>query len=67
MKQKEKTKAAALMPTTKKIQAFFGRGRGRLKTPDDRQKVLQVFDMGFDDGAHVVEQAKLLGAGLAAL
>ena len=43
------------------------RGRGRLISPDDRRKALQILEEGITDGARGQELALLLGVGLSTL
>jgi hypothetical protein len=47
----------------KKEPGLLGRGRGRLTSPDDRKKALQILDEGIADGARGHE----LGVGLTTL
>ena len=51
----------------KKEPGLLGRGRGRLTSPVDRQKALQIIDEGIADGARALELALLLGVGLTTL
>ncbi len=51
----------------KKDPGLLGRGRGRLTSPVDRQKALQILDEGIADGARACELALLLGVGLTTL
>ena len=51
----------------KKDPGLLGRGRGRLTSPVDRQKALQILDEGIAVGTRACELALLLGVGLTTL
>ncbi len=51
----------------KKDSGLLGRGRGRLTSPDDRRKALQILDEGILNGVLARELALLLGVGLSTL
>ena len=51
----------------KKDSGLQGRGRGRLTSPADRQKALQILPEGIAAGARASELAKLMGVGLTTL
>ncbi len=46
---------------------LLGKGRGRLTSPDDRRKALEILDEVIADGARAHELAVLLGVGLTTL
>jgi len=66
-KEKTQAEAAALLIASNTIQAFWGEGRGRLRSSDDRRKALEIHEEGMANGAWVSELPLLLGVGLSML
>ncbi len=52
---------------SKKDPGLLGRGRGRLTSPIDRHKALQILDEGMADGSRASELVRLLGVGMSTL
>jgi hypothetical protein len=66
-KEKALADAAELLIASQKIQAFWGRERGQLTSPDARRNALEILDEGMANGVRGRELVLLLGVVLTTL